>query len=543
MRATTKLLTRLPFFVVIAAMVVLLAQTIILNTVNPDTAAALSITSITSEYGPVAGGQTVTITGDFGIPDAPLEIVQIAAGTNHSIALDSEGRVFAWGHNYSGQLGNGTNIDSNAPVAVDTTGVLAGRDIVQVAAGWSHSIALDSEGRVFAWGGNWYGGQLGNGTNIDNNVPVAVDMTGVLAGRKIVYIAAGHHYSIALDSEGNIFAWGRNGNGQLGNGMGGDWSNDWDSNVPVAVNMFGVLAGRDIVQVSAGGAHTLVLDSEGRVFAWGWNNFGQLGNGISGTWLNSTVPVAVNMFGVLAGRDIVQVSAGSHSLALDSEGRVFAWGHNGEGQLGNGTNIHSTVPVAVNMTGVLAGRNIVQMTGGQVYTLALDSEGNIFAWGRNTGGQLGNGMGGDWSTSWNSNIPVAVNMTGVLAGRNIVQVVAGWGHHSVALDSEGNVFAWGRNDGGQFGNCTNIGSNVPILINLGCNTPMNPIESVTLGGLPCTDIRIINRNTITCVTPAHPAGTVDVVVNTLHGSVTLYRGYTYIDIPDVPNTGHLRQDS
>ncbi|MCL2445034.1 IPT/TIG domain-containing protein [Candidatus Saccharibacteria bacterium] len=493
--------------------------------INPtETATALSITSITPNIGSIDGGELVTITGDFGIPtDVPLNIVEISAGTNHTLALDSNGQIWAWGANGNGQLGNGTNTASSVPVEVDMTGVLYSRDIIQIVGGAPHTLALDSEGQIFAWGLNT-SGQLGDGTNTNSNIPVAVDITGALAGRRVVQIAASHHASLALDSEGRVFSFGGNWSGQLGD------DTNINSNIPVEVDMTGVLAGRRVVQIASGNEHYLALDSEGQIFAWGLNTSGQLGNG---TFTNSSVPVEVDMTGVLAGRDIVQISTStSHSLALDSEGRIFTWGNGGSGQLGNGTNTASSVPVEVDMTGVLAGRRVVQIAAGGDHTLALDSSGQIWTWGGNANGQLGDG------TNTASNVPVEVDMTGVLAGRDIVQMTTG-NSYSLALDSEGRVFAWGA--GGAFGNGTNTGSNVPIAItNFGQGLIDSLDLSVTMGGSPCTNVRVVNPTTITCITPAHPAGVVDVTVRTLHGSVTLYQSYTFIDLPDVPNTGHER---
>jgi len=413
------------------------------------------------------------------------------------------------------------------------TGVLAGRTIVYISAGTGHTLALDSEGNVFAWGQGSVG-QLGNNASTNSNIPVEVDMTGVLYGRTIIQVAAGSFASFALDSDGNIFSWGwGNQHGLLGNG-----TTHTVSNVPVAVVTSGALAGRTITQISSSGDHALALDSEGNIFAWGRGWEGQFGNGTSGTSNISSVPVAVDMTGILAGRTIVEIVGGAQdSFAIDSEGNVFAWGSNSQGQLGDGTNINQTLPTAVDMTGVLSGRNVVQLTiaRGMNTTTTVDSEGNVFAWGWNGSGQLGNGtIGGS------SNIPTMVDSSGVLAGRKIVQITSGHSH-TLALDSKGNVFAWGSNPQGQFGNGTNTGSNVPILItNFGASA--NPIEYITLGDLPCTNITVINPNTVTCTTPAHQAGIVDVTVRTLHGSVTLYQSYTFIDLPDVPNTGHGRTE-
>jgi alpha-tubulin suppressor-like RCC1 family protein len=152
---------------------------------------------------------------------------QVAAGELHSIALTSDGTVYTWGYNGFGQLGNGNNTDSNVPVAVITSGVLSGKTITQVAAGKYHSIALASDGTVYTWGRN-NEGELGNGNNTNSNVPVAVVTSGVLSGKTITQVAAGKYHSIALASDGTVYTWGRNNEGELGNG------DNTNSNVPVA---------------------------------------------------------------------------------------------------------------------------------------------------------------------------------------------------------------------------------------------------------------------------------------------------------------------
>jgi len=521
MKISKTSLARLSFFVTVAVMVIFSVQTAIINLISSEkTVTALSITSITSNFGPTEGGELVTITGDF---DIPKGATQITSGQNHSLAIAGNGDIFAWGSNIAGRLGNGTNIDSNVPVAVDMSGVLAGRTITQVEAGSNHSLALDSEGRVFAWGNN-SSGQLGNGVGTgSSNVPVAVDMSGVLAGRTITQIAAGASYSLALDDEGMVFSWGSGTSGVLGNGA------STASNVPVAVDTSGVLAGRTIAQISANNNLSLALDDEGSVFAWGWNaGGGQLGNGSTNT--SSNIPVAVDTSGVLAGRTIVQVAAGVlFALALDDQGDIFAWGAGSGGTLGNGTTTNSNLPVAVDMSGVLAGRNIAQIAAGSSRSFALDIDGNVFAWGV---------FIGDGSYT-SSSVPAAICASGALVNQTITQIASSADMYTIALGNNGSIFAWGANWNGQFGNGTNIGSNVPVFSNhLGFL--YNPIESITLGGLPCTNITVTSPNTVTCITPAHPAGVVDVTVYTLHGSVTLHQSYTFVDVPDVPNTGHER---
>ena len=348
-------------------------------------------------------------------------VMSVVAGESHSLALCSDGTVASWGWNWAGQLGNGSTTDSNVPVAVDTTGVLSGKTAVAVAAGSYHSLALCSDGTVAAWGYNYFG-QLGNGTTTDSSVPVAVDTTGVLSGKTVVAVAAGNSHSLALCSDGTVAAWGYNHHGQLGNGS------STDSNVPVAVDTTGVLSGKTVVAVAAGVEHSVALCSDGTLAAWGSNYFGELGIGSPDYDLHS-VPVAVDTTGVLSGRTVVAVAAGSyHSLALCSDGTVAAWGYNYFGQLGNDTTSSSGVPVAVDTAGVLSGKTVAAVTAGYLHSMALCADGTVATWGRNNYGQLGN------NSTTDSSVPVAVSMSSIGSGGEFVALASGCGaNHSLAI--------------------------------------------------------------------------------------------------------------
>lgn len=366
----------------------------------------------------------------------------------HSIAVKNNGAVYTWGFNRYGQLGNGNTTNSNVPVAVNTSGVLSGKIITQVATGYYHSIGLSLDGNVYSWGDN-SAGQLGNGTFTGNNVPVAVSTAGVLSGKIITQIAAGGFHSIALASDGKVYTWGGNHIGQLGTG------NTINSNVPVAVDNSGVLNGKFITQIAAGYGHSIALASDGTIYTWGYNQYGQLGNGSN---TDSNVPVAVSTGGVLNGKTIVQIAAGyGYSMALASDGTLFTWGHNSSGQLGNGTFIDSNVPVAVYTSGVLSGKTIIQIASGGFHSIVLVSDGTVYTWGWNFYGQLGNG------NNTNSNIPIAVSTGGVLNGKTIVKIASG-SDHSIALASDGTLYTWGRNSSGQLGNGSSTDSNVPVAV-------------------------------------------------------------------------------
>ncbi|MEO8732755.1 MAG: T9SS type A sorting domain-containing protein, partial [Flavobacteriales bacterium] len=227
--------------------------------------------------------------------------------------------VWAWGINTYGTIGNGTNIDSNVPLQVDSlTGIVA------ISEGAAHSIALAKDGTVWAWGLNYYG-QLGNGTNTDTNVPTQVDsLSGVVA------IAGGGSHTLALKGDGTVWAWGANISGQLGNGTG------TNSNIPVQVaSLTGITAIATCEDIS------LALKNDGTVWSWGGNGNGELGNGT--TTYDNTVPLQmVSLTGVVA------VAAGIfHTLALKNDGTLWTCGYNLFGQLGDGTVDQTTVPVQV----------------------------------------------------------------------------------------------------------------------------------------------------------------------------------------------------
>jgi alpha-tubulin suppressor-like RCC1 family protein len=334
----------------------------------------------------------------------------IAAGNDHTVALTSDGKLFAWGNNSYGQLGNGTTNSSTTPVAVDMSGVLSGKTVTAIAAGNSYTLVLTSDGKVFAWGSN-SSGQLGNGTTNSSTTPVAVDMSGALSGKTVTAIAAGDAHTLAVTSNGKVFAWGANGYGQLGDGT------TTHRTTPVAVHMSGALLGKTVTAVAGGGDHTVALTSDGKVFTWGKNIYGQLGDGTT-NFTGTPTPVAVR---ALFGKRMTAIAGGGdHTVALTSDGKVFAWGNGTYGQLGDGTTtLERKTPVAVDMTGALLGKTVIAIAAGYSHTVALISEGKVFAWGDNSAGQLGDG------TTNSSVIPVAVNMNGALSCRSMTAIAAG----------------------------------------------------------------------------------------------------------------------
>jgi alpha-tubulin suppressor-like RCC1 family protein len=362
----------------------------------------------------------------------------IAAGNAHACLIRA-GQAYCWGANGNGQLGNGSTINSSVPVPVYSGGVLSGKTLTQIVAGFSSTCALDSSGAAYCWGLN-SSGQLGNSSTTQSLVPVAVTTSGALSGKTLTQIAAGNAQMCALDSSGTAYCWGANGNGQLGN------NTTTRSLVPVAVTTSGVLSGKTLTQITAGFAHTCVLDSSGAAYCWGANGNGQLGNSST---TQSLVPVTVTTSGVLSGKTLTQISSdenGMYTCALDSSGAAYCWGAASFGQLGNG-GVSSTpgVPVAVVTTGVLAGKTLTQIATGSGSTCAVASTGAAYCWGQGVNGELGNG------SATSSNVPVAVTTSGALAGKTLTQVSLGT-NFACALDSSGAAYCWGLNTSGQLGN-------------------------------------------------------------------------------------------
>jgi len=331
-----------------------------------------------------------------GLSLAQCDFIKIAAGSAHTVALKSDGTVWAWGWNHFGQLGDGTDINRTIPVQVvspDGDGHLL--DIIEIAGGSDHTIALKSDSTVLTWGSNEYG-QLGDGSTSDSYSPVQVvgpSGVGYLTG--IIAIAGDMYHTIALKSDSTVWTWGRNSSGQLGNGT------TTNSSTPVqVVNSDGVGFLTGIIDID-GGSHTIALKSDSTVWTWGSNIWGQLGDG---TNISKTTPVQVlNHDGVGYLTSIFAIAIGdSHSIALKWDGTVWTWGSNSSGKLGDGSSVFRNTPVqVVGSDGIGYLNEIIDIAGGSHHTIALKTDSTMWSWGNNHCGQLGDGM----TTIWHSLIP------------------------------------------------------------------------------------------------------------------------------------------
>ncbi|MBI0127002.1 InlB B-repeat-containing protein [Bifidobacterium sp. W8101] len=375
-------------------------------------------------------------------PDLPEDFtyLQVSAGGSHSLALGSDGNAYAWGWNGDGQLGDGTITERHAPVRVKTPDRKTYPDLpadftyLQVSAGDRHSLALGSDGNVYAWGYNYYG-RLGDGTSTTRYAPVRVKTPDRKTYPDLpedftyLQVSAGTWHSLALGSDGNAYAWGDNSSGQLGDGTGSDRYAPVRVKTPDRKTYPDLPADFTYLQVSAGYAHSLALGSDGNAYAWGYNNNGPLGDG---TGSSRNAPVRVKTPDRKTYPDLPadftyqQISAGyDHSLAVGSDGNAWAWGCNLYGLLGNNSSYRSSsVPMRVrdpaNPADTSKGLQAAQVSAGYHYSLAVGSDGNAWAWGSNSYGRLGDNSTNNKSAP----VPVSFNLALVITGVRFDQTPA-----------------------------------------------------------------------------------------------------------------------
>ncbi|MSQ27652.1 MAG: hypothetical protein EXR51_05900 [Dehalococcoidia bacterium] len=304
---------------------------------------------------------------------SPLEVTSLggalalAAGAEHSLAVKGDGTVWAWDRNDAGQLGDGTTTDRTAPIQVPGLS-----NVTAVSAGYKHSVALKSDGTIWTWGLNDKG-QLGIGTTVEQHAPTLV--TGISG---VTRIAAGYKHNIVSKQDGTAWGWGWNLSGHVGDGSDGEVNNRLS---PVQV-----LNLTNVVRVAAGEAHSLGLKGDGTLWSWGRNDSGQLGTGNLNYY---STPHQVKKVGpgnqFLTG--VTEIAAGEvHSLGLTASGSVYAWGDNDYGQLGDGDtyNRRNKADLVVGLTGP------VTLYAGEYHSMAVKN-GTLWIWGRNDDGHLGDG--------------------------------------------------------------------------------------------------------------------------------------------------------
>lgn len=401
-----------------------------------------------------------------------LTLCQISAGQGHTVAIDYTGKLWAWGYNNYGQLGDNSVTSKLTPIAVCTN-----LTFCKIACGYVHTLAITNSGTLMAWGYNT-SGQLGDGTTTSKVTPVAV-----CTALSFSQLTAGDSISAGIYNN-NIYSWGYNYDGQLGvnsttnkstpvivcgtntfcqvqitnflsmlalDNNGQLWT--WGKNSPGGhLGLGGSLAQNQLTkvnktfkQISCGIDFMVGLDFDNNAWSWGSNQYGQLGNNTDQTSCFSPVAVCGNItFSKL-------YCCYRSSFGIDNTGKLWSWGQNIYGQLGDGTNISRLTPVAV-----CGNHTFSYIVCGFYHVVGVDNTGKLWSWGQNSYGQLG------------ANIPVttASRLTPVAVCTNVTFCdLVCTSYHSMGLDVNNQLWGWGYNNTGQLSNLDLSRVLTPILIN------------------------------------------------------------------------------
>lgn len=353
---------------------------------------------------------------------------KISAGNDFTLAIKSDGTLWAWGNNDAGELGDGTNIDKYTTTQIGTA-----TDWQSVAAGSSNSYALKTNGTLWAWGNGGLG-QLGNGGLVlgdpgfnDTNYTYIPIQVGTDSNWQNVKSGTGH--VVALKSNGTIWAWGYNAYGQVGDGTGGDGSNFNIKKYPTQIG-----TANNWQFIDCGFRSSFAIKNDGSLWAWGRNDYGQLGDG---TNVDKNTPVQIGN-----ANNWYRVSiSGDATLALKTDGTLWSWGRNVNWQLGTGQSMPNTnVPIQVGTA-----TNWQSISAGGVQSTAIKTDGTLWVWGE---GFYGFGDG----TNTPKDIPTQIGTA------TDWQTISAGGVHTAVIKTNNTLWNWGWNSSGQLANGTNTGN-------------------------------------------------------------------------------------
>ena len=327
-----------------------------------------------------------------------------------------------WGNDGYGRLGN--NIPGNKSSPTTTAG--GGTNWKQVAIGRTHGAAIKTNGTLWAWGYN-SSGPVGDNTQFTRNSPV----TTAGGGTNWKQVACGYRHTAAVKTDGTLWLCGYNNSGQLGINVVNARSS------PVTT----ITGGTNWKQVACGSLLTAAVKTDGTLWTWGYNAYGQLGDNTTG---NKSSPVTT----ITGGTNWKQVACGSdHAAAIKTDGTLWSWGSNLYGAIGDNTTVDKSSPV----TTIAGGTNWKQVACGERYTAAIKTDGTLWSWGAGSSGKLGD------NTAGNKSSPV----TTIAGGTNWKQVACGT-KHTAAVKTDGTLWAWGNDSYGELGDNTAVNKASPV---------------------------------------------------------------------------------
>ncbi|MDC0056496.1 hypothetical protein OAJ94_05540, partial [Deltaproteobacteria bacterium] len=356
--------------------------------------------------------------------DSEFNGQNLATGFDHNCAIQMNETLRCWGSNYWGALGSQQHSNPHYPTPQYNVELPQGTVPLAVSAAYGYSCAIVDNGsnEAYCWG-KGDNGELGNGNLSSSNVPG--NKVVLPSGANPVYISSSDDHSCVVSDDGDIYCWGQNNYGQLGNGSQGGYSS-----IPTIVN-----SGVDFKSVSAGYEYSCAISTDGGLYCWGNNNHGQLGDG---TYNQRTSPVQITSGPTSSIWKEVAVSE-SHTCAISSSDKIYCWGLNHDGQLGDGTTVDANNPQLVNMP---AGTTAVSVSVGSLsFTCGVLENHSTYCWGRNSRGYLGDG-------SWqDSHTPIAIDLP---SGSEVVEISSGREHSCILLTND-QIMCWGFGNGGALG--------------------------------------------------------------------------------------------
>ncbi len=362
---------------------------------------------------------------------------QIATGNSHTLFLSNDGAVYGTGSNLNGQLGNGTLESTIDPTPVATSAFGTGEKIVQISVGrGTTSHLLSDAGRVYGMGSNNHN-QIGDGTSSRRTIPTLLDTSNFQSGELVTMIGTGQSSGLLITNQHRIYGWGYNAYGQVGDGT------TTNVNKPTLVTLPGLNVDERPIHVATSGYHSFALTSEARVFGWGNNSLGQLGDG---TDVSKQTPTLISFSSYLeAGDSVKTIFAKSlTSYALTENGKIFAWGQNNYYQIGDGSQAARWVPVAVTIPEPEVGEKVMNLGGGDRHTLIVTNHNRVFGWGTCPYYELG------LPTTLFKALPELVNILNYPAGVDILDIDGSYSASMLIL-SNGMMYGTGYNENGIFG--------------------------------------------------------------------------------------------
>ncbi len=403
----------------------------------------------------------------------------ISSGAWHTCGVTTAGDVFCWGANWYGQLGDGaSNVDQDKPVKIDLTNLDVGEKIAKIFLGSSsehHSCAISTKGRAFCWGSELHG-MLGNNRNSSmQNKPVLVDSSNLFLNESFLKLDLGEEHTCGVTNLGNMYCWGRDNNGQLGNGV-----ISTDQLKPVLVDTSNLVAGEKYKDLTVGYNFSCGLTSFNNVLCWGRDVVRELGNGvITG---NQAIPGFIDSSNLATGEKFIKLSAGGwHSCGLTNLGNTYCWGAKSGGVLGDGSpiigwGVFSDKPTIIDSSSMLPGEKFNDLSLGWEHSCGTTNLGNSYCWGWDTDGALGDG-----AVIAGQSKPTLIDQTNLPADDKLKYLASG-GYRGCGLSFKGDTYCWGNDDTAEsIGDGSgSVNQPIPILIN-GVNVNSNEkFSSVTL---------------------------------------------------------------